>query len=241
MCLMSCAVISEALNNTPQSYYTSCLETLSGNAKFVYEQLSAVPQLQAVKPRGAMYIMIGLRKERFADIKDDMEFTEQLMREEGVFVLPACIFQKPDFFRLVVCPPRELLATACQRIAEFCKRHDRDRPQPQPQLQLTQLVPPQSQPQASPKPQTHSEPHSPKPQPHSQPTQPAQAPPQPQPSPKPQPQSQPPQQPKPQSHSQPTQAQPQPPQPQTESQLPTQLKSQTEPQPDSDQHSKTEK
>lgn len=67
--------------------------------------------------------MIGLRKEMLVDIADDVDFTEKLLREQGVFVLPAYMFQKPDFFRIVVSPPLPLLETACDRIEEFCKSH----------------------------------------------------------------------------------------------------------------------
>jgi tyrosine aminotransferase len=70
-----------------------------------------------------MYIMIGLRKEMMKDIADDIDFTEKLLREQGVFVLPAYMFQKPDFFRIVISPPIEMLDPACDRIEEFCEKH----------------------------------------------------------------------------------------------------------------------
>ena len=57
------------------------------------------------------------------DIADDLKFCELLFKEESVFVLPGACFKSPNFFRVVICPPKEQLQEACGRIGDFCKRH----------------------------------------------------------------------------------------------------------------------
>jgi hypothetical protein len=44
---------------------------------------------------------MGIEVEKFKDIKDDVEFTQKLLAEECVLVLPGTIFQIPNFVRLV--------------------------------------------------------------------------------------------------------------------------------------------
>jgi tyrosine aminotransferase len=44
---------------------------------------------------------MGIEVEKFKDIKDDVEFTQKLLAEEYVLVLPGTIFQIPNFVRLV--------------------------------------------------------------------------------------------------------------------------------------------
>ena len=57
------------------------------------------------------------------DVKDDVDFTQKLLTEENVFVLPGTIFQAPGYVRLVVCSPIEKLKIACDRMEAFCRRH----------------------------------------------------------------------------------------------------------------------
>ena len=44
--------------------------------------------LTPTQPQGAMYIMVRIDLERFPDIKDDVDFFLQLLKEESVGVLP---------------------------------------------------------------------------------------------------------------------------------------------------------
>ena len=74
-------------------------------------------------PSGAMYMMIRLDLTRFKNIKDDFDFTQQLIREESVFCLPGKCFKSPSYIRIVFCAPKEILAEACDRIEMFCRHH----------------------------------------------------------------------------------------------------------------------
>ena len=61
--------------------------------------------------------------DKLEGIKDDVEFTQQLLTEENVFVLPGTVFGAVGYVRLVVCSPLEKLKIACDRMEDFCKRH----------------------------------------------------------------------------------------------------------------------
>ena len=97
---------------------------LEEHATFTCEYLSRVPGLRVVRPRGAMYVMIGVQVDRFdASIVDDVTFCDLLLREEAVFVLPGMCFGVPNFFRVVFAAPLPMLKDAFSRIERFCKGH----------------------------------------------------------------------------------------------------------------------
>ena len=61
---------------------------IEGNAKLAFNTLSAIPGLKPIKPRGAMYMMVGIDTTVLKSIRDDIHFTEQLMGKKSVFCLP---------------------------------------------------------------------------------------------------------------------------------------------------------
>ena len=89
------------------------------NAAFSAERLARVPGLSVSAPQGAMYLMLGLDAARFG-VRDDVDFSQQLLAQTNVFVLPGACFGAKDFVRIVFCAPRELLAEAYDRIDGFC-------------------------------------------------------------------------------------------------------------------------
>lgn len=99
-----------------------------------------------------LFVQVGIDMDHFPDFKTDVDFTEQLVTEESVFCLPASVrnflslihvcviemhgvtltpsvlcqaFEYPNFFRIVVTVPEEMMVEACARIREFCQRHYR--------------------------------------------------------------------------------------------------------------------
>eukprot|EP00116_Pleurobrachia_bachei_P005225 sb/3465487/ len=118
------AAIPRILTETPPEFYSSTIARLKKASEIVYSELKGVPQLRPFKPQGAMYMMVQIKIDELdQDITDDMKFVETLISEESVFPLPAGIFGIPNFVRLVLTVPEDLLREACQRIATFCDRH----------------------------------------------------------------------------------------------------------------------
>ncbi|XP_034031568.1 tyrosine aminotransferase [Thalassophryne amazonica] len=127
--LGACTIVQGALEsilkNTPKSFYDKTISFIRSNSEICFSELSTVPGLKPVMPSGAMYLMVGIDMDHFPSFKDDVDFTERLVTEQSVFCLPASAFEYPNFFRIVVTVPEELLVEACGRIGEFCRQHYR--------------------------------------------------------------------------------------------------------------------
>lgn len=70
-----------------------------------------------------MYVMFGLARGAFPSLPDDVVFTQRLLAEENVLMLPGAAFNIPHFVRLVFCAPLDKLGEALDRTAAFCARH----------------------------------------------------------------------------------------------------------------------
>ena len=70
-----------------------------------------------------MYMMVGINIDQFPEFKDDTHFVQELVNEQSVFCLPGSCFEYPNYVRIVLTVPREMIEEACSRIAEFCKAH----------------------------------------------------------------------------------------------------------------------
>lgn len=117
------SIIPKALFEVQKDYIVGLMEKLEENAMFLFENLSKIDNLNVIKPNGAMYLMVGFDPNRFKGIKDDIEFSQKLIGEENVFVLPGSIFKFKNYVRLVICPPKDKLKEACERISSFIKRY----------------------------------------------------------------------------------------------------------------------
>lgn len=119
------SIVPFALFHTPKEFFLEVNRKLEEQSVYLYETLSKVPGLRPVRSYGSMYTMVGLDLDHFIDIKDDIDFCQKLLAEECVSFLPATIFRKENYFRIVVCPPVEVLKVACQRMTDFCIRHSK--------------------------------------------------------------------------------------------------------------------
>lgn len=113
------SVVPELLYQTPEKFYKEVIEQLEGNVQVIKEHLSETPGLHLIEPQGAMYVMVGLDP---VLLGDDVEFSTKLVEEESVFVLPGRVFEMPNYIRIVITSPREILKEACERINDFCVR-----------------------------------------------------------------------------------------------------------------------
>ena len=112
------------LKDTPKSFYDDTLDTIEANAKIAFEKLSQVPGLRPVMPSGAMYMMVRIDQSGFSkQFSNDLEIVEAMVTQQSVFCLPGKCFNIPNFFRIVLTVPAELMIEACDRISEFCHLH----------------------------------------------------------------------------------------------------------------------
>ncbi|XP_078525813.1 tyrosine aminotransferase [Lissotriton helveticus] len=122
-CTIVQGALEQIIHRTPQEFYENTISFLKSNADLCYTALSTVPGLRPVRPDGAMYLMVGIDMECFPEFQGDVHFTERMISEQSVFCLPATCFEYPNYFRIVVTVPEDLMLEACNRIREFCEQH----------------------------------------------------------------------------------------------------------------------
>ncbi len=112
--------------------------------QFCYENFRKIPGLSPIETQGAMFMMVSstlhtslllLGSPRFSaqvkieidwfdeTIQDCVSFTQNLVMQQSVSVLPGISFRAPNYFRIVLCPPIDILWIAINRIREFCMNH----------------------------------------------------------------------------------------------------------------------
>lgn len=99
-------------------------KTLEKQANFLREMLSTCHGLHILRAGGAMYTIIRLDVQQFDEtIRNDLDFSRALLKEENIFVLPGSCFGMPNVFRAVFCAPIPVLEEAASRMKDFCQRH----------------------------------------------------------------------------------------------------------------------
>lgn len=111
------------LRNTPQKFYDELVETLQNHAIIAFQILKDIPGLSPIMPSGAMYMMIGISIENFPEYPNELEFVQDLVKEQSVFCLPGKCFNIENYMRIVLTVPREMIVEACNRIHNFCEKH----------------------------------------------------------------------------------------------------------------------
>lgn len=61
-------------------------------------------------------MMVGIDMGCFPDFETDLQIVEAMVTEQSVFCLPGKCFNYPDYFRIVLTVPQEMLVEACKRI-----------------------------------------------------------------------------------------------------------------------------
>jgi len=112
-------------------FYTTLNATLEKQAMLFYQLIGECKGLKPVRPQGAMYVMVGVDVSMFRDIEDDRDFSQKLLNEELVYVLPGACFHAPGFFRVVFCAPEDKIRVAVDRMRAFCIRHAKQTLAPQ--------------------------------------------------------------------------------------------------------------
>lgn len=117
------AAIPDILDKVPSTFYSDTIGIVQRNAVTCYAALSSCPGLTPVMPCGAMYMMVKIDIEHFPEFASDVNFTEKMVTEQSVFCLPATVFEYPNYFRVVLTVPEEMMEEAVERIGEFVADH----------------------------------------------------------------------------------------------------------------------
>jgi tyrosine aminotransferase len=68
-------------------------------------------------------MMVGIEMDNFPEFNDELDFVQDLVKEQSVFCLPGKCFEIENYFRIVLTVPKEMMVEACIRIKEFCAKH----------------------------------------------------------------------------------------------------------------------
>lgn len=118
--------LGDILRDVPESFYKQTMDFIFRNAKMCYDKMKLIRGLHPFMPQGSMYLMARFDAKSFPDFEDDLDFTSKLMNEESVLVLPGKCFDFPQYFRICLTVPTNVMEEALNRIKQFCERHHID-------------------------------------------------------------------------------------------------------------------
>lgn len=126
-CSVSQAASVEALNG-PQDFLAERRESFRRRRDLVVSGLNAIPGIDCRTPEGAFYTfagcagLIGRTTPSGKRIETDADFTDYLLEEANVAVVPGSAFGLSPYFRISYATSEAELEEAVRRIAEACTR-----------------------------------------------------------------------------------------------------------------------
>jgi aspartate aminotransferase len=100
-----------------QSCVSDMREEFNIRREYMYERLSAIPNISTVKPRGAFYMLADISKFGFSSTN----FADRLLSKAEVAVVPGVAFGDDKTIRLSYATDLETIKTGLDRIEQFCR------------------------------------------------------------------------------------------------------------------------
>ena len=122
---ISQAASVEALNGD-QSFLESRADVFKKRRDFVVKALNDMNGISCTVPQGAFYVfpsckdLFGKKTSEGKIIENDEDFVTALLETVGVAVVQGSAFGLNGFFRISYATSDEMIANACERIADFC-------------------------------------------------------------------------------------------------------------------------
>ncbi len=120
------AAATEALNGD-HSFLKERTAIFKSRRNFVMEQLSNVPGLSLSVPHGAFYLfvsckgLLSMQTKNGKVIHNDLDFTEYLLTDHSVAVVPGIAFGMENFIRISYAASNLQLETGCKNITRACR------------------------------------------------------------------------------------------------------------------------
>jgi tyrosine aminotransferase len=111
------------LGDVPDSFFTELKLKLKTAADAAFLRLSSIKGIKPIHTSAAMYMMVGIDTEAFADITDDIDFCKKLLQEQNCLTFPSQCFFSKNFFRIIICTKPEILNEFGDRLQTFCNAH----------------------------------------------------------------------------------------------------------------------
>jgi tyrosine aminotransferase len=118
------AAIPQILKKTTEEFHQQKLQLLSHAADICYDRIQKLNVLYCpAKPQCSMVVMVKINISGFVDIRDDIEFSAMLCKEESVIVLPGSPIGLKNWIRVTFAISPSVLEEGLDRISAFCMRH----------------------------------------------------------------------------------------------------------------------
>jgi aspartate aminotransferase len=123
---ISQAAAVEALNGE-QNFIQERSKSFQDRRDFVVKALNAIEGINCLKPDGAFYVfprckdLIGKKDSNGKEIKNDTDFVQSLLENNGIAVVQGSAFGLEGFFRISYATSMENLKKALEKILIFCK------------------------------------------------------------------------------------------------------------------------
>ncbi|MDD5655062.1 MAG: pyridoxal phosphate-dependent aminotransferase [Candidatus Omnitrophica bacterium] len=116
----------EALEG-PQEDLKKMLKSFTERRDYIVEKLNSIPLVSCLKPQGAFYVFPNISevlKKEFngKKIGDSLAFTDILLTEAKVAVVPGAVFGDDNFIRLSYATSMENIVEGLNRIEQFIKK-----------------------------------------------------------------------------------------------------------------------
>jgi len=118
------AALPQIIKKTTEDFDQQTLQLLSQAADICYDRIQKLNVLYCpAKPQGYMFVMVKINISSFVDIRDDIEFSAMLSKEESVIVLPGSPIGLKNWIRVTFAISPSVLEEGLDRITTFCMRH----------------------------------------------------------------------------------------------------------------------
>ena len=123
---ISQAAAVEALNGV-QNFIKDRAKSFQARRDFVVKALNEIKGIECLNPDGAFYVfpsckgLIGKKDIKGKEIKQDTDFVQSLLENNGIAVVQGSAFGLEGFFRISYATSMENLKKALEKISSFCK------------------------------------------------------------------------------------------------------------------------
>ena len=123
---ISQAAAVEALNGV-QNFIKDRAKSFQARRDFVVKALNAIEGIECLNPDGAFYVfpsckgLIGKKDSKGKEIKEDIDFVQSLLENNGIAVVQGSAFGLEGFFRISYATSMKNLKKALEKIESFCK------------------------------------------------------------------------------------------------------------------------
>lgn len=106
----------------PQDELKKMKNEFAARKEYVMKKLADIPAIKLIKPAGAFYVFIDVTDFIKGKFKNADEFSEKLLEEELVAVVPGSAFGADNFIRVSYATSQDQLEIGIKRIENFIRR-----------------------------------------------------------------------------------------------------------------------